>query len=380
MSNKPLRVGVIGCGGIAQMMHLSHLAERPDLYEIKALADVSRDTLDAVGRRYHVTELHQDAQKVAAHPEVDAVLLLNSGSHFELARAVLENKKHLFVEKPLGYGRKESEELVRLAKAASVKTLIAYHKRFDPVFHKVREVVKGMGDDLRFIEVSVIHPDDGDFRAHHVIFPNPERPASRASTRQDYDLKGAQKAVTEGPLAKNITDIVGDKAPVAHRVAAKILNESLIHDINFIRGTIGEPEEVASATVWRDGFAQTSVTRFPRDIHATMSWVLVPGVRHYEETVRFIGSNTRVKMVFPSPYLKNFPTPLVIERMEGEELVIESRTLSYEEAFRAEVRAFRDLIVEGKNAEVPITDGTGDAAWIEAIARSFSGGSNKIIR
>lgn len=378
--SKPLRIGVIGCGGIAQMMHLPHLAERPDLYEIKALADVSRDTLDAVGRRYHVNELYQDPTKVASHPELDAVLLLNSGSHFDLAKATLAHKKHLFVEKPLGYGRRESEALVKLAKDAGVKTLIAYHKRFDPAFYKVRDVVKGMGEDLRFIEVSVIHPDDGDFRAHHVIFPNPERPAARASTRQDYDIKSAQKAVTEGPLAKNISDIVGEKAPVSHRVAAKVLSESLIHDINLVRGAIGEPEEVVSATVWRDGFAQTSVTRFPRDIHATMSWVLVPGVRHYEETVRFIGSNTRVKLVFPSPYLKNFPTPLVIERMDGDELVIENRTLGYEEAFRAEVRAFRDWVVEDKPAEVPITDGTGDAAWIEAIARSFSGGSQKVTR
>ena len=53
MSGK-LRVGVIGCGGIAQMMHLPTLAERPDLFEIAAVADISEAVLSAVADRYHV--------------------------------------------------------------------------------------------------------------------------------------------------------------------------------------------------------------------------------------------------------------------------------------------------------------------------------------
>ena len=41
-----------------------------------------------------------------------------------------------------------------------------------------------------------------------------------------------------------------------------VLLTSLIHDINLIRGLVGEPEEVLSAHVWRGGMAQTSLTRF----------------------------------------------------------------------------------------------------------------------
>src|SRR6202035_3946980 len=38
---KPLRVGVVGCGVIAQVMHLPHLADLRDRFEVAALCDVS---------------------------------------------------------------------------------------------------------------------------------------------------------------------------------------------------------------------------------------------------------------------------------------------------------------------------------------------------
>ncbi len=44
-----LRVGVLGCGAVAQIMHLPHLRELDDLYELVGLADVSAEVLELVG-------------------------------------------------------------------------------------------------------------------------------------------------------------------------------------------------------------------------------------------------------------------------------------------------------------------------------------------
>ena len=51
-----LRVGVIGCGGIAQMMHLPHLYSLSGLYEIAALCDISPGSPKCMGARFHVPE------------------------------------------------------------------------------------------------------------------------------------------------------------------------------------------------------------------------------------------------------------------------------------------------------------------------------------
>jgi predicted dehydrogenase len=64
-----------------------------------------------------------------------------------------------------------------------------------------------------------------------------------------------------GALKGCVDRIVGDKAPAHHRVGAALLFESLIHDIDAVRGVLGDPEGVVSAHVWRDGLAQTSISR-----------------------------------------------------------------------------------------------------------------------
>jgi predicted dehydrogenase len=168
--------------------------------------------------------------------------------------------------------------------------------------------------------------------------------------------------------------MVGADAPVASKVAAFLLTISLIHDVNAVRGILGEPEEVVSAHAWREGTAQTSLTRFPGDVRVSLSWISVPGLKHYEERLRFVSPEKRVTLVFPSPYLRNFPTPLEIERMEGGELVVEQRTVSHEEAFRSELHHFHRCLADGTPPSPSIDDALGDARWIEAIARAYAGG------
>ncbi|PYQ17249.1 MAG: hypothetical protein DMF80_01515 [Acidobacteria bacterium] len=363
----PLRVAVVGCGGIAQMMHLPTLAERPDLFAIAALADVNRATLDAVSRRYGVATAATDYREVVARPDVDAVLLLASGSHKEAALAALEAGKHLFVEKPLGFGVPETEEIAEAARRSRGRLMVGYHKRFDPAYLKAREEVRSLGD-LRYVEVTVLHPDDAAHRTHHALLPVAERPWSPAPEETLNEAIAAE--ARQGSAAAAVAGIVGEDAPTAWRVAAFLLSISLIHDVDAVRGILGEPEEVVSAHVWQDGFAQTSLSRFGR-ARVSLSWISLPGLKHYEERLRFVSPDKRITLVFPSPYLRHFPTALEIERMQGEELVVERHTVSYEEAFRVELHHFRRCLAEGIAPAPSIDDALGDARWIEAIARAY---------
>lgn len=366
MSGPPLRVGVIGCGGIAQMMHLPTLAERPDLFALKALADVNEETLRAVGARYGVAALHADFRELVVRPDVDAVLLLASGSHRAAALAALQAGKHLFVEKPLGFSLAETEAIAQAARSARGRLMVGYHKRFDPHYLKAREAVSRMRAP-RYVEVTVLHPDDAAYRTHHAVQPlRPWRPAGEGELHA-----GAVAEATSGPMGELIAETAGGDAPAAHRVGVLLLFQSLIHDINALRGILGEPEAVVSAEVWRDGFAQHSLTRFPGDVRVSMSWISLPGLRHYEERLRFVGPDQRVTLTFPSPYLRHFPTALEIERMDGGELVIEQRTVSHEEAFRAELHHFHACLATGAAPAPSLDDALGDARWIRAIAGAY---------
>ena len=368
MSGK-LRVGVIGCGGIAQMMHLPTLAERPDLFEIVALSDLSEAVLSAVGERYQVARRARDFREITADPNVDAVFVLSSGRHDAAILAAFDGGKHVFVEKPLGFGRPETEALAAAARSARGFTMVGYHKRFDPAYLAACGMVRSL-DDLRYVEATVLHPDDGAYREHHAILPH--REPKRPGPDEPKTNAGAREEAQSDDLKEGLDATVRPGASVDERVAALMLWQSLIHDVNALRGALGEPERVLSSSVWNEGMAQHSLSQFARGVRVSMSWISLPGVKHYEERLRFVSPKLRVTLTFPSPYLRHAPTRLEVERMDGETLVVEDRVVSYEEAFRAEVRHFRESVLSGKPPLISVAEAVRDALWIEAIGRSYA--------
>jgi predicted dehydrogenase len=359
---------VIGAGGIAQMHHLPTLAERPDLFRIAALADVSPAVLEAVGARYGVQTRTTDYRQLLRREDVDALLLLASGCHRDAALDLVASDKHLFIEKPLAFSLQETEEVARAARGRRGALMVGYHKRFDPAYLRTREALR-RGRGWRYGEVTILHPDDDAYRTHHALLPPREGPP-RERTEEELDRITLDK-VTAGAFRGCVDRVVGAEAPLPVRVGAFILFESVIHDVNALRGLLGEPEEVVSAHVWRGGFAQSSLTRFPGDLLVSLSWISLPGLRHYEERLRFVAPRERVTLTFPSPYLRHAPSPLEIERMDGEELVVERRTVSYEEAFRAELHAFHRCVATGEAPKPDLDDARADARWMEKIAAAF---------
>ena len=75
-----MRVGVIGCGLIAQVMHLPYLRELRDLFELVALCDASPGTLAGVADAYDVRSRFLDWSDMLDE-SLDGVMVLTGGSH-----------------------------------------------------------------------------------------------------------------------------------------------------------------------------------------------------------------------------------------------------------------------------------------------------------
>jgi predicted dehydrogenase len=349
------------------MMHLPTLAERPDLFTIAGIADVDDEVLAGVGDRYHVQRRTRDFGELLASPDVDAVMVLANGAHRKFVEPALSAGKHVFVEKPLGFSASDTQHIADAARRSGRLLMVGYHKRFDPAYQRARVEVQGL-EALRYVDVTVLHADEEPYQAHYAFQP-PRQPAPKADDATiDATVRRDSSTKEMAPL---IEETLGARAPQDARTALFILLTSLIHDVNAIRGMLGEPEDVLSAHYWRDGMAQTSVTRFGGDVRVVMSWVSLPGVPLYEETVRFVSPEKRVKLIFPSPYLRHEPTALVIERTDGESLVAEHHRVSYEEAFRLELYHFRECVLTGASPSPGVADAIGDMRWIEMVARKW---------
>ena len=81
-----IRMGVVGCGAIAQIQHLPHLSELRDKYELVGLCDVSRQLVDFMGDLYQVSHRVTDYRELLAL-DLDAVLLCFADPKTEVAVA-----------------------------------------------------------------------------------------------------------------------------------------------------------------------------------------------------------------------------------------------------------------------------------------------------
>ncbi|HEY3081595.1 MAG TPA: Gfo/Idh/MocA family oxidoreductase [Chloroflexota bacterium] len=137
-----LRVGVAGCGAVGQIMHLPHLRELDDLYELVAIADADAETLELVGDHYRVAVRHASFAELLRAP-IDAVLILTPGSHGQQCLAAASAGKHVFVEKPLCYTLRECDQVAEAVERAGITLQVGYMKRYDPAYRRALELLRG---------------------------------------------------------------------------------------------------------------------------------------------------------------------------------------------------------------------------------------------
>jgi len=124
-----LKMGIIGCGAIAQVQHLPHMREPGDEFEIAGLCDLSPKLLATVGEEYGVPPERRftDYQDLV-RSDVDAVLVCPFGSHAPPSIAAAKAGKHVLVEKPMCSTVAEAEAMAAAAEAAGVVLMTAYMK------------------------------------------------------------------------------------------------------------------------------------------------------------------------------------------------------------------------------------------------------------
>src|SRR5438128_174803 len=99
-SDRRLRVGIVGAGVIAQVMHLHYLAELPSMFEVAAICDIVGANARACADKYGIPVAYADWRELVAAP-LDAVFVLTSGSHAPIAIAAAEAGLAVFTEKPM---------------------------------------------------------------------------------------------------------------------------------------------------------------------------------------------------------------------------------------------------------------------------------------
>ena len=110
---------------------------------IAAVSDKSPAARARAQKALHGTLVTPDANDVITAPDIDAVAIITPvWTHFELAKAALENGKHVFVEKPFTASAEQAEELIELAQKKNLTVMVDHTFLFTGAVKKIRELIE----------------------------------------------------------------------------------------------------------------------------------------------------------------------------------------------------------------------------------------------
>jgi predicted dehydrogenase len=135
-----IKVGVIGYGYWGP--NVARNCQIPGICELVAISDKCPDSLKRARHAFPQVQLSTDFSDILKSPEIDAVAIVTPvWTHHELAKAALENGKHVFVEKPFTSSAGEAEELIDIASSRNLQIMVDHTFLFTGAVKKMRQLV-----------------------------------------------------------------------------------------------------------------------------------------------------------------------------------------------------------------------------------------------
>lgn len=146
-----IKVGIIGCGKIAQQRHIPEYLENENA-QLVGYYDLNRARAQTLADEFGGTA-YESYQALLANSDIDAVSVCTANiSHAEITIAALKAGKHVLCEKPMATTLADSEAMVQAAKEAGRFLMIGHNQRLTKTHIKAKELVESgvIGEIISF--------------------------------------------------------------------------------------------------------------------------------------------------------------------------------------------------------------------------------------
>ncbi len=358
-----LRVGLIGAGLVGQAEHAFYLWEERERFAFVALADASAKVRSEVGARYGIDMLRPDLKGLLSCDLDALVIAAPDAFHPELAIGALEGGLHVMCEKPLALTAAACDQIAAARDRAHRVVQVAYMKRYDPVYRRALDFLPKRIEDIKLISVEVNDPDQEPFVAHlPMTIPN-DIPV---------ELRDQLRSKTASQLREGAGREIDE---VGARALSGGFLSSLVHDMAVVHGMLAHmsvplPSEADHGAIFDEGRGVQLAFRLPGGGRVSMTHLNLAGVSDYTERVTVYCTDRIVELTFPSPYLRHFPTKLTVRRRgDGQALETSEHRVSYEEAFREELRAFHAAATGEAPVQTTVEQARADVALLTSAFR-----------
>ncbi len=367
-----IKIGVVGCGGIAQVMHLPYLTGTegggvPGI-EVVAVCDVIKELAEAVGARYHIREAYTDYSDMLNKSDVDAIAILTRHeTHAEIAIEAMNHGKHVFVEKPMCETIKDAEKMMQAQKRNNVILQVGYMKRFDSGYLIALEEIKKM-KDIAHIRAHKYFPmlGTGSALQRAEILRQGLGPIGLG-----FQVPGEMNARLQAKRDRMIREQFGDEVTQEETTAYFGLLSTAGHLVNALQEMFGDPKRVLRTEIRRAGTFVLSLLDYG-DALCIFEFGRTQQ-RWWDEGIIAYGLTETVEVIFSNSHLKN--RPAMVRVIEGSEKTVDTTIVgTYDEAFRNEWDNFVNCVETGAK---PVASGEDGKRVIEICVAMIENSRSK---
>ena len=344
---KKIRLGYVGCGFMAQKVHIPNFSTIPGC-ELIALAEVRQELGRAVQARFGIPKLYADHRAMLDDPDVEAVAVSASFMvQGEIARDALQAGKDVFMEKPMAVSLTQADAIIDAGRGSDKRLMVGYMKRYDAG----NELVKAKMEAFRA---------SGELGA--ITFA------------RNHGFCGNWTAGIDAPMAetaepKPTAPTVGpDWLPAAYLDRYVGYLQQYTHNVNLLRWFLDAGDSVRVRAVDLDDDAYTGVVVL--DVNGTRAVIETGRLSHYrwDEHTQIYFRDGWIKTWAPPLLLKQVPAEVEIYRAGEEQTfsrVIPQSTWSW--SYRREAEHFIQCLQSDEAFRSPAEDTRTDVRVFEEI-------------
>ncbi|CAZ84405.1 unnamed protein product [Tuber melanosporum] len=361
----PINIGIIGCGEVAQVVHLPTLAFLPELYRITYLCDISPSAVSHAASKISSQQpIHttQKAAELCSSPLVDAVFILGPEEfHAEHALLALIHDKHVFVEKPMTLTKKDALAIAEGEKHSKGRVMVGYMRRYAAV---VEDAIAEIGGRENIIYA----------RVRDIIGPNSTFVEQSGTFPRKFSDHAPEDA---GEFARRTKDMIsgeltGYGVPVTQESIAQYRRVTKLgcHDLSLMREVLGMPVcenptlgASLRLTVWNVLFNYGHFTAlYESGFHQ---------IPIFDAHIEVYSENKSVLIQYDTPYVKGLPVTMTIRENVDGKFVERFVRNTYEDPYTLELKNFYHAIREGGKIKTDVGDSLEEFELFEMIMKNW---------
>ncbi|KAI5478014.1 hypothetical protein MNV49_005706 [Pseudohyphozyma bogoriensis] len=346
-----LRVGIAGAGEVAQAVHLPTLRLLSHLYKVVAICDVSQQSLAHCAEKFNIAKTFTDFSEMVKDPEVDLIMILTATYAVEAAN----NKKAVFIEKPMALSHAEAELILDAQQRNNVTIFVGYMRRYAPAFQVAKDIVSSL-KSIDYVRVR-------DIVGLNKFFVNESAMFSIKFTDFPSDFSADRVA----RATKVAQDALGDKSSNPRDVATyRFLATLGSHDLSAMREIIGLPKSCFAAT--RSASGEFINALFEYEGFVASYETGIDEVAKFDAHIEVHGDGKRVKVTWDSPYIKGLPiTTTILETNEDGHFQERVVRPTYKDPYTIELEELHKAITEGAPVKTTPEDAAQDLLVFDMV-------------